>query len=136
MKQLVSLLLLLAALSGVGGWNYHRNLQEEQAEPRPLGGLSDAELQALSEAYEQEIELWTRRFEQISGRRVNAHDRAYLGEQIQEFERVQGLSSRSREVARELARRQAALERVRAEERVRESERDRLALHWRRLVSF
>jgi hypothetical protein len=51
------LLLVLLVLCGGGAWNYRRNLLAEQAEraSRPLAGYATADLEALADAYQDEI---------------------------------------------------------------------------------
>jgi transcriptional regulator with XRE-family HTH domain len=130
------LLLLLLLLGGAGGWNYHRNLEAERAEPRPYRGLAEADLEALAGALEAELDTWTRRYEAATGRKLAVHDGGLLAENVQEFERVQAISRDTREIGQRLSQTQGSLGRVRQEQRRRETERDRLRLHLRRLFGF
>lgn len=52
-----SILLLLVLLSGLGGWNYHRNWQIEQETegPRPYASYASEDLRALRAAYDAEL---------------------------------------------------------------------------------
>jgi hypothetical protein len=134
--RLGTLLVLLLLLGGAGGWNYHRNLQAERAEPRPYRGLAEADLEALGEALEAELDAYTRRYESATGRRVDVREGGLLAENVQQFERVQAHSRDTRELGQQLSQTQGSLGRVRQEQRKREEERDRLRLHLRRLFSF
>jgi hypothetical protein len=53
-----SLMLLLAVAVGAGGWNYHRNLEREQASAsgRTYAGYSTREVELLRAAATSEIE--------------------------------------------------------------------------------
>jgi hypothetical protein len=51
------LVLVLLGLCAGGAWNYGRNLQAEQVDraARPLSGYATGDLEALADAYQQEI---------------------------------------------------------------------------------
>lgn len=132
----VPLLLVLLLLGGAGAWNYRRNLEAENAEPRPYRGLREPDLAALGEAMEAEIQVYVDRYQQATGRKVQVRSPQLLDEQIREFERVQSISETTRQIGRELSEREGSLRRVRQEQRRREQERDRVALFLRRLLSF
>jgi ketosteroid isomerase-like protein len=111
------LVLLLAALCALGGWNYWRNLQREQAEQsaRPFAGYHDADLQALAAAYRSEVETLRKRYEATRKARPEARRQALVGDGIREFERVQRHSAREREATAELAQQEARLHDVEKE---------------------
>lgn len=134
--RVVPLLLVLLTLGGAGGWNYHRNLQLENAEPRPYRGLAEEQLADLAAALEAELDADTRRYEAASGRKVKVRDEPLLAEQVVEFERVQAISRSTRELGQKLSETQGSLRRVEQEQRRREAERDRLRVHLRRLLGF
>src|SRR5262245_30800152 len=99
------LLVVLCALIGAGAWNYHRNLVAEQAarKARPLSGYDTADLEALAEAYRQEVRGDTARYEKNRAHRAEARERSYFDEQVQEFEKVQRQSGRSRQAGERLS---------------------------------
>ena len=127
---LVLVLLGIVVLAAAGGWNYHRNFEAEQraASARPLHGYSTGDLEALADAYRQEIAAHAARYASQKTKRSEARDRAYFDEQVHEFENVQKHSSRVREAGAELSVREADLARIEAELRARggvESDLDR-----------
>lgn len=135
-SRALPLLVLLALLGGAGAWNYQRNLAVEEALPRPYKGYSDADLEAMTAAYEQEIEQYTKRWERASGQRMQASTRGLVGDAAQEFERVQGHSSEVRALKRDLAERQVTLDQIREELGYRGSLGKGWQLHLRRLTTF
>ena len=135
---LVLLLLGIVVLAAAGGWNYRRNLETEQraASARPLHGYSTADLEALADAYRQEIAAHAARYASQKTRRAEARDRAYFDEQVREFENVQKHSSRLREAGAEVSVREADLARVEAELRARGGVESDLDRHLRLLLTF
>jgi hypothetical protein len=135
---LVLLLLGIVVLAAAGGWNYRRNLEAEQraAAARPLHGYSTADLEALADAYRQEISAHAARYASQKSRRAEARDRAYFDEQVREFENVQKHSSRVREAGAEVSVREADLARVEAELRARGGVESDLDRHLRLLLTF
>ncbi len=70
--KLVVLLVLLAII-GIGGTrNYQRNLAEGESREGPFSGYSDEAIDSLIEAYEKDVEAYTRAFEQASSRKVES----------------------------------------------------------------
>lgn len=127
---LVLVLLGIVVLAAGGWWNYRRNLEAEQraASARPLHGYSTGDLEALADAYRQEISAHAARYSSQKANRAEARDRAYFDEQVHEFENVQKHSSRVREAGAELSVREAELARIETELRARgavESDLDR-----------
>lgn len=135
---LVLLLLGIVVLAAAGGWNYRRNLEAEQraASARPLHGYSTADLEALADAYREEIAAHEARYASQKTRRAEARDRAYFDEQVREFENVQKHSSRVREAGAEVSVREADLARVEAELRARGGVESDLDRHLRLLLTF
>lgn len=133
----ILVLLVLGAL-GAGAWNYQRNLALESASraSRPLGGYDTADLEALADAYRSEVAAGAKRWAGTRQERAVARDRAYLDEQVREFEKVQRAASRSRAVGGALAEREAALRDVEQELALRGSEPSAWQLHWGRLTRF
>jgi hypothetical protein len=135
--QLLLLVMLLAAC-GAGAWNYQRNLRAEQAAEaaRPLAGYATGDLEALADAYRQEIDAYGTRYAKRREARTEVREQAYFDDQVREFERVQRAAGKQRDAGSEVAVREAALRDVEAELAARgpgESEWER---HLRRLTSF
>ncbi len=61
----------------------------------PAARLLDDDLEALADAYRQEIAAHAARYASQKTRRAEARDRAYFDEQVREFENVQKHSARS-----------------------------------------
>ena len=106
------LLLLLAVLAGLGGYNYQRNLEAEAQEIRPYRGYSDADLEALENAYRAELEVLDARYAQVQGVQFKARDQGFGQAQVDEFERVQRASRAKREVGYQASEGQATLNAV------------------------
>jgi hypothetical protein len=113
--NLPALMLLLAVLVGAGAWNYHRNLKLEAAEPRPYASYSRTDLEALQAAYQAEVDRHTARYRQASGKKVSVRGGGYIGDQVEEFERVQKISQGKRDIASDFAKNQVRLDSVTAE---------------------
>ena len=124
------LLVLLAALGGYGTWNYQRNVEAEKAEPRPFGSYSDADIEAMVQAYQQEIGVYQQRWEKASGRSVTVRDTGHTDQRVREFERVQGIARQKRALSSELAQRQVALEQLSAEQAKRAAEKQQVVLRF------
>lgn len=135
-RQLLLVLVLLALVGGAGAWNYDRNLKAEEALPRPWKGYSDADLQSMADAYRQEVEQYSKRWNTARGERTQARDRGLVGDAAREFERVQERGRRVRELKSEMAERQVALEEIQEEMGLREKLGAGWELHWRRLTSL
>jgi hypothetical protein len=133
---LVPALVLLVLLIGGGAWNYHRNLLREQAEdkPRPYKTYSDDNLVQLEEGYRIELTNFNKRFGSQRSRRVAVQNRGLIGDQIDEFERVQKVARRTRELGGEAARLQSHLDFIAEERRLRANRPSELQLHLKRLT--
>jgi len=129
------LLLVLAVLVGAGAWNYRRNAAVEEDVYRPYRGYTDAAIEQLIDAYENEHERSSKRFETAASRRVNVEGKAYFGEQVQEFERVQKISQNTRALRDGIAESQTSLKLLREESAQRARERQKLRLFFERLFS-
>jgi hypothetical protein len=129
-----SLLLLLAIASGGVGWNYARNVQAEQAVPRPFRSYAESDLGALAEAYQAELEALSKPGQRPAA--APASSGTFLGERLQAFEQVQRQSRASRQRRSAALDREVTLELIRAEQAMRERERDRLGLFLRRAFVY
>jgi len=143
MGKLKALAALLVVLGGLGGWNYYRNLQAERAEqgPRPMASVDVEGLEALAEAYRSEIRALEKRH--AAARHGNASAAgetgrsAFLGENLEHFEKVQRSSRQLRGLSGEIAAREAQLEEVEEELAYRARlENGGLGLHLQRLVGI
>jgi hypothetical protein len=132
------LVALLIGAIGAGAWNYHRNWQREQESraSRPLAGYATEDLEALAEAYRGEVKAGAAKYDHAKQGRAQSRDRAYFDEQVQEFEKVQRASNRTREVGAQLAERETSLRAVEDELAQRGPERSEWARHWDRLTHF
>jgi hypothetical protein len=130
------LVLVLAALVGLVGWNYHRNLTAEQREFRPYRSYAEADVAALVEAYEAEEERSGGRYDSAVARRVEARGTGHLMENLNEFERAQAASRRTRDARESLADARASLEVLKREQALRAGERSKLQVFLRRAFTF
>ncbi len=133
--RFVQLLVLLAIVGGAGGWNYHQNLEAEKREYRPYRGYSEQDLETLRAAYVDHTDLTNERYQATVSRRTEARSLSLLGEQVREFERVQGIARQNRDARDRLADSQATLQLIEQETRKRAQEQDALKLFFRRVFS-
>lgn len=134
-----SLLLLLLVVAGLGGWNYHRNWQLEQATegPRPYESYAVEDLRALREAYSTELERLQARFEAARRSRVRPKgDRGSIGDNLAQFNETSRISTRIRDAAAEVAARQDQILELDRELAIRARLGGGLMKHARRLVSI
>ena len=133
---LIPLLALLLLLGGAGAWNYHRNLERESQEDRPLRGYAEADLEKLLAAYEQEQDRATRRAGATRRAAPKEAPGQLVGEKVREFERVQRASLRTRDAKGDLAETELMVERIHQELQRRDQERDPMALFIRRVTTL
>ena len=130
-------LVLLVALGGAGAYNYTRNkADEEQKTPRPYSAYSDAEISALIEAYEQEVEALESRYDAAKSRELDTRSGGLIDERIGEFERAQQWGASTRAMGAEVAEQEAVLRELRKEQSLRGASADFLAVHLRRLLTI
>lgn len=137
---LMVVLVAIVAIAGAGGWNYRRNLEAEAQRnaARPMSGYSTSDLEALADAYRQELSVSKGRSKAGSQARVVAKDRAYFDEQVQEFEKVQKQTAAQRKAADAAAGSvgDVDLQRVEEELRARVGAESKLDHHLRLLLTF
>ncbi len=133
--RFVQLLVLLAIVGGAGGWNYHQNLEAEKREYRPSRGYSEQDLETLRAAYAGHTDVTNERYRAMVSKRAEARSMSLLGEQVREFERVQGIARQNRDARDRLADSQATLQLIERETRKRAQEQDALKLFFRRVFS-
>jgi hypothetical protein len=134
-SSLVPLVLLLAILLGAGAWNYRRNTALEESDYRPFRGYTDEAIEQLIDAYEGQHERSSQRFEAAASRKVKVEGKAYFGDQVHEFERVQRISKSARALRDDLAESQTSLKLLREEASKRAGERQKLGLFFKRLLT-
>lgn len=113
--SLGKLVVLLLILAGFGTWNYRRNVEAEAAQPRPYRSYSDAQLEALLEAYGQQAEQLDERYAAAARQRARSGDVQLLGEAVEQFERVQRASRAQRELGARAAQEQASVKAIEQE---------------------
>jgi hypothetical protein len=128
--------LVLLALVGAVGWNYHRNSEAERREFRPYRSYAEADLATLVRAYEGAADAAGDRYGSAVGRRVDARSTGHLMGNVNEFERAQAASRSMRAAREEFADARASLEALRKEQALRAAERSKLRLFLRRAFSF
>lgn len=133
--KLVALLAVL--LVALGGANYYRNYQADVAVERPYRGYSDAEIAELLEAYRSEAKALDRELGRTRERRAGpGGDGGLLAERVEDYEHARRRGERVRGLAREAASREAMVEALERERRIREELARGWRLHLERLVSF
>ena len=132
----VAVLAVLALLAGLGAWNFFRNLHSEQQVFRPYRSVSDAELEQLAEAYSAESERAGVRYGAAQSSGAEVRDHPLLGERLDEFERVRRRSERTRELGARASELESTLGALDEEMRIRDAERDRVALFLKRLLTI
>lgn len=134
--NLKPLLVLTVALGVAGGWNYHRNLSAESETPRPYRSYADADLEALIQAYEGEVGSLEKRYDSAKQARGESGNKGHFDDQVREFERVQAISTRSRNAGAKLSVSEAELSLLVAEREQRARDADPLQLFLRRLLTI
>ncbi len=130
------LLLFLLFLLGAGGYNYNRNLQIEQREPRPYASYAESDLLSLRDAYEAEAQALEAQYSKARSRLGKAQRVGLIDENIDAFEAAQKRSNRARELGGEISMQRAATRQIEDELAKREGERSPLKLHLRRLTTI
>ena len=135
-NHFMMLSLLLGLIAGAGGWNYHRNVEREAAEPRPYRSYSLEDLEALKSAYESETNKHIDHYRAASSRKVDVREGGLIGDQVVEFERVQRISQSKRDMANVYAKSQVQLDEILAEIAYRARGGDGLKRHLDRLTRY
>ena len=131
------ILILLVILGAAGGWNYHRNALIDNAVLRPYRNYSDEELHQLISAYRDEVEVQMARYRSDpAAKTVSVRDAGLLGDQIEEFERVQRASKQRQERAYRVTENQILAEQLAKEQVARERDRPIYKMIFRRLTTF
>ena len=130
-------LILLVILGAAGGWNYHRNTLIDDAVLRPYRNYSDEDLHQLISAYRSEVEVQMERYRNDpAAKTVAVRDAGLLGDQIEEFERVQRVSKQRQERAYRVTENQILAEQLAIEQVARERDRPIYKMIFRRLTTF
>jgi len=133
----ILILVLLVILGAAGEYNYQRNLAAEESKaPRTYRGYSDAEIAALIEAYQQEVEALEARYGAAKSDTFEVKNGGLIDERIREFERAQQAGTSTRSMGGDVAKQAAILRELRKEQSLRRGSGDSLLLHLRRLVTI
>ena len=134
----ILILALLVALGAAGEYNYQRNKAAgEKDAPRPYGGYSDAEIAALIDAYEREVEALESRYGAAKSRDFESRGGGLIDEQIEAFERAQRAGVSTRSMGGEVAQQEAVLRELRREQSLRGGGGlDSLKVHLRRMFTI
>lgn len=137
-RAVAQVLVLLAVLVAAGGWNYHRNWQAEaqDAKPRPFENYESADLEALRDAYAQEVEAFQSRYDAQESTRQRASGAGLMDQRVKEFEQIQATSDRLRDLRADVAEREARLREIEEEIGYRASQVAGLQLHLSRLLTI
>ena len=133
--SVVSAVVLLGVLVGLGAWNFKRNLDAEAEVYRPFRSYSDQEVSDLRAATEAQNDRDSARHQRAAGRKVSVQGKDYYAEQVGEFERVQRISQEKRALRDRVAGSQATLKLLQAEERQRAAERQKWRLFLKRVFT-
>lgn len=133
---IVGLLAVLAVFAALGAWNYHRNLGGEEQVFRPYRGVSETELAQLLEAYRGEVDRAGARYGAARGGAGQVRSHQLLSDRLDEFERVRRRSERTRELGAHASELESTLILIEKETGFRESERNRVALFLKRLLTI
>ena len=136
MGKLWLLVVLLVAVGGAGAFNYHRNLEAEAKVPRPYRGYSEADLQALLDAYQQEVQSQGARYEASRDRKAARGEGVYFEEKVQDFERIRKQSAQTRALAAEVAQQEKVLRDLEREQALRARDADPTEVFLRRLLTL
>ena len=101
-----------------------------------MHGYSTSDLEALANAYRQEIAAHSAAYASQKTRRAEPRDRVYFDEQVREFEAAQKNSGRVRKAGEELSVREADLARIEEELRARSHVESDLERHLRLVFTF
>jgi uncharacterized protein HemX len=133
----ILILVVLVALGAAGEYNYQRNKSsEEQSAASSYKGYSDAEIAALIEAYEREVEALESRYDAVKNRHLETRSGGLIDQQIEEFERAQKVGASTRSMGAKVAQKEAILRELQREQSLRGNAFDSLKLHLRRLLSI
>jgi len=132
------LALVLVVLIAAGTWNYQRNLRREAESraSRPLASYSTRDLEALANAYRQEVATASARYDRARTHHAATRDGGLLDEQVHAFEQVQRASGRTREAGATLAEHEASLREVEQELAARGPSESSWQHHLRLLTTF
>lgn len=101
-QTFLKLILAILLVGGAaGGFLYHNFQQNEEF--RPFRGYSDEGLKELADAYGEQFEVLDGRYQKLSENRAKVQEHDYLGEKVQEFERMQAIGKRTREAGQEVS---------------------------------
>ena len=134
--NLLVLVVLLIGAGVAGAWNYQRNALKDEGSFRPYAAYSDADLQALTGAYQTEVDDLNQRYAAAKAKRYDSRGGGLLDEKVRRFEEAQEVSAETRELGARLSVREADLRELHHEQGVRAKRSDGLKVFVRRLLTF
>jgi hypothetical protein len=132
-KLLVAALVFLGV---AGATNYHRNVSREAQQLRPFRGYADADLDTMLEAYRTDADSLSGRYVATQQGRTALRGGGLIDQQIDQFERIQQRREVIREAGAQLSMREADIQQIEKEKKLRAAERNRFMLILRRLTTF
>ncbi len=135
-KTLLSLLVLLLIVGGAGAWNYDRNLKKESQVPRPWRSYETEDLRSMVQAYEKEIDQFSKGWDKARSQRTTASGRGHVDDRAREFDRIYARGKAVRDLKGKLADHEVVLGEIQEELRLRERDGDAMKVHMRRLFTY
>ena len=138
-RALGSILLVLVLLSGVGGWNYHRNwqIEKETEASRPFESYASADLEALRDAYAAELEGVRVQFDAAKRKRIRPQrDVGSISGNVAQFQQTTQTSSAIRNAAAGVAEHEGQISELDRELDIRERFGMGLDRHVKRLITL
>jgi len=135
-KTLLSLLVLFLIVGGAGAWNYDRNLKKESQIPRPWKSYEVEDLRSMAKAYEEEIDRYSKSWDEARAQRVTASGRGHVDDRAREFDKIYARGKAVRDLKGKLADHEVVLEEIRQELSLRERDGDAMKVHMRRLLTY
>jgi hypothetical protein len=131
--------LLLIVMFAAGGWNYHRNLQitQEAEGLRPFASYAVADLEALREAYQSDLEKVRVRFDRAQSQRVRPlRDVGSMSRNVAQFAQTTRTSSAIRNAAGKVSDREGQIAELDRELDLRSRFGEGIKLHLKRLITI
>ncbi len=128
--------LLLVMLLGLGGWNYKRNLEMEQREPRSFAEYSDQDIAVMKSAMQGEVSSLEASYQAAMSKDTRARAQTSSGDRFQDFKRVQDETHEVRELGMIVSQKQKVLRDLKREQAYRVENGTVFKTHLRRLTTI
>lgn len=135
-KTLLSLLVLFLIVGGAGAWNYDRNLKKENQVPRPWKSYATEDLLSMANAYEAEVDRYSKGWDKARSQRTTASGRGHVDDRAREFDQIYARGKAVRDLKGKLADHEVVLDEIQQELSVRERDGDAMKVHMRRLLTY